>query len=87
VSVTRSEFVVCIYESLQLVCISSAVISVEFCAGDGSQEFPIKSKLSVNEHGDPVSAISEEHIGGHLEGLSVEQVRSAADNLLCCGDL
>ena len=31
--------------------------------GDDSQEFPIKSKLK--HIGDPVSAISAEHIGDH----------------------
>ena len=38
------------------------------------QEFPLKSSLDPAEFGDPTSAISKQHIEGHLEGLSVEQV-------------
>ncbi|CAK9270479.1 unnamed protein product [Sphagnum jensenii] len=40
------------------------------------KEFPIKSSLSPAEYGDPTSAISEKHIAGHLEGLSIEQAVS-----------
>jgi hypothetical protein len=43
--------------------------------GSGDQEFPLKSSLNPAEYGDPTSAISEDHIIGELEGLSVEQVK------------
>ncbi|KAG0606527.1 hypothetical protein M758_9G148100 [Ceratodon purpureus] len=39
-------------------------------------EFPIKSKLSADNYGDPVSAISAKHIDHSLEGLSIEQALS-----------
>jgi hypothetical protein len=42
------------------------------------QEFPLKSSLDPAEFGDPTSAISKQHIEGHLEGLSVEQVTKYA---------
>ncbi|KAJ3679572.1 hypothetical protein LUZ60_017583 [Juncus effusus] len=38
------------------------------------QEFPIKSKLDLAIYGPPESAIKEEHIRGHLNGMSVQQV-------------
>jgi lipoxygenase len=44
--------------------------------GSGDQEFPLKSSLNPAEYGDPTSAISEYHIIGELEGLSVEQAVS-----------
>jgi lipoxygenase len=39
-------------------------------------EFPLKSSLDPAEFGDPTSAISEDHVIGELEGLSVQQVKS-----------
>jgi hypothetical protein len=55
------------------------------CQGElvmSNQDFPIKSSLSAAEYGDPTSAISEKHIAGHLEGLSIEQVTSGLRS--CC---
>jgi hypothetical protein len=49
--------------------------------GSGDQEFPLKSSLNPAEYGDPTSAISEYHIVGELEGLSVEQVTLANSEL------
>jgi hypothetical protein len=49
--------------------------------GSGDQEFPLKSSLNPAEYGDPTSAISEDHIIGELEGLSVEQVTLANSEL------
>jgi len=40
------------------------------------KEFPLKSSLDPAEFGDPTSAISEDHIIGELEGLSVQQAVS-----------
>ncbi|CAK9205124.1 unnamed protein product [Sphagnum troendelagicum] len=39
-------------------------------------EFPLKSSLDPAEFGDPTSAISEDHVIGELEGLSVQQAVS-----------
>lgn len=38
------------------------------------KEFPIKSKLSASEFGNPDSAITANHIEARLDGLSVQQV-------------
>lgn len=40
------------------------------------KEFPIKSKLSSAQHGDPLSAISAKHVEGQLDGLTIEQALS-----------
>lgn len=48
--------------------------------GCGVQEFPLKSTLDSKVYGDPSSAIKAHHIGGALEGLSVEEVRVAFRN-------
>lgn len=37
------------------------------------QEFPIKSTLDPAEFGDPISAITADHIKSGLEGLTVDQ--------------
>lgn len=52
----------------------SGKADLEFPCACEEQEFPLKSSLNPAEFGDPTSAISKQHIEGHLEGLSVEQV-------------
>jgi len=61
---------------------SDAEFAREFLAGLNPLEiklvkdFPIKSKLSTSEFGNPESAIKAEHIEARLDGLSVQQAVS-----------
>ena len=64
---------VCI-DKIFVVSSVSGKADLEFLCACDKQEFPLKSSLNPAEFGDPTSAISKQHIEGHLEGLSIEQV-------------